>query len=100
MARFTPTPGALYDGGEFRLYDNRIEINKRGFLGGIKGVDVVYYSDIAGVTVTGKMMTVRKAAMKNAVLLQFKKKEQAQEALAIINGNKRRYCKEETHGRA
>lgn len=100
MAKYAPAPGALFDGGEFRLYDNHIEINKRGFLGGIKGVDVVYYSDIAGATVKGKLMTVRKAAMKNAVLLQLKRKEQAQEALAIINDNKRRYCKEETHGRA
>lgn len=33
-------------------------------------------------------MFVKKAAMKNAVMLQFKKKDQAQQALAIINGNK------------
>ncbi|MCH9276406.1 hypothetical protein JS533_009025 [Bifidobacterium amazonense] len=88
MAKITPAPGALFDGGNFRLYDNRIEINKYGLLGGLKGFGVVYYSDVAGVTVKGKYMTVKKAAMKNAILLQFKKKEQAQEALNIINANK------------
>lgn len=43
---------------------------------------------MAGVTLKGKNMFVKKAAMKNAVMLQFKKKDQAQQALAIINGNK------------
>lgn len=84
MGRITPAPGALFGGGNFRLYGNHLEINKRGF----KGFDVIYYSDVAGVTLKGKNMFVKKAAMKNAVMLQFKKKDQAQQTLAIINGNK------------
>lgn len=88
MAKIKPAPGALCDAGNFRLYSNRLEINKYGLFGGLKGFDVIYYSDVAGVTVKGKIMTVRKAAMKNAVTLTFRKKEQAQAALAIINENK------------
>lgn len=88
MAKLTPAPGALLDAGDFRLYDNRIEINRYGLFGGLKGFDVIYYSDVAGVTLKGKNLFVKKAAMKNAVMLQLKKKEQAQQALAIINGNK------------
>lgn len=84
MGRITPAPGALFGGGNFRFYGNHLEINKRGF----KGFDVIYYSDVAGVTLKGKNMFVKKAAMKNAVMIQFKKKDQAQQALAIINGNK------------
>lgn len=88
MAKITPAPGALFDGGTFRLYDNRLEVNKYGLFGGLKGFDVIYYSDVAGVTIKGKNLLVKKAAMKNAILLQFKKKDLAQQALTIINSNK------------
>lgn len=88
MAKLIPAPGALLDAGNFRLYVNRIEINKYGLFGGLKGFDVIYYSDVVGVSLRGKTMTIKKAAMKNAILLQFKKKDQAQQALNIINENK------------
>ena len=88
MAKITPAPGALFDGGHFRLYDNRLEIDRYGFFGGLKGFDVIYYSDVAGATLKGKNLFVKKAAMKNAIMLQFKKKDQAWQALDIINSNK------------
>lgn len=75
----------LFDGGSFRLYDNRLEVT-RGWL--FKRIDVIYYSDIAGINATKKQLVIKKAAMKNAVILQFRKKEQTQEALSIINSHK------------
>ena len=88
LRRLVPVPIKLV----LILVGNDVHIasksTKRGLLGGLKGFDVIYYSDVAGVTLKGKNMFVKKAAMKNAVMLQFKKKDQAQQALAIINGNK------------
>ncbi|KFI49921.1 hypothetical protein [Bifidobacterium biavatii] len=88
MAKLTPAPGALFDAGNFRLYDNRIEINKYGLLGGLKGFDVIYYSDIASIKAGKKELQINRNNLKGRVTLEFKKKEQTQAALAIINGNK------------
>ncbi|KAB7790662.1 hypothetical protein [Bifidobacterium leontopitheci] len=78
----------LLDCGGFRFYDNHIEIDKHGFFGGFKGVDVIYYSDIAGISVRGSIMDVKKAAMKNVIMLRFRNRKQAQEGLSIINTHK------------
>lgn len=37
---------------------------------------------------SGKTLTIKKSAMKNAIMLQFKNKKQAKEALDIINSHK------------
>lgn len=82
--KFTPTPGALYDGGSFRIYGNRIEIDKIGFFGGVKGIDVVYYSDITSIQASRKQLIISRSGWKTSIL-DFKKQEQVQQALNIIN---------------
>jgi hypothetical protein len=86
--RLTSTEGVLFDGGEFRLYDNRIEIDKHGFFGGVKRVDIVYYSDITSAEVRRKQLFFTRTGVKTNIILQFKKKDQAQQALGIINSHK------------
>jgi hypothetical protein len=88
MAKTAPAPGALFDGGGFRLYDNRIEIDKRGLLGGVKRTDIAYYSDITSAKSSHKMLILARTGIKTNIFLQFKKKSQAQEALNIINSHK------------
>lgn len=75
----------LFDGGRFRLYDNRLEADRGIFF---RKTDVIYYSDIAGIKAKRKQLEIKKAAMKNVFTLYFKKKSQTQEALAIINSHK------------
>lgn len=86
--KFIPAPGVLYDGGGFRLYGNRIEIDRTGFFGGVKRTDIVYYSDITSAMVSCKELFFTRTGLKTNVTLRFKKHEQAQEALDIINGHK------------
>lgn len=85
--KFTPAPGALYDGGLFRIYDNRLEIDKIGFFGGVKGIDVIYYSDITSIQASRKQLIISRTGWKTSIL-DFKKQEQVQQALNIINANK------------
>ena len=82
--KFTPAPGALYDGGSFRIYDNRIEIDKIGFFGGVKGIDVIYYSDIISIQASRRQLIISRSGWKTSIL-DFKKQEQVQQALNIIN---------------
>lgn len=70
--KFTPAPDALYDGGRFRVYGNRIEIDRLGFFGGVKGVDVVYYSDITSVQASRKQLVISRTGWKTNIL-DFKK---------------------------
>lgn len=85
--KFTPAPDALYDGGRFRVYGNRIEIDRLGFFGGVKGVDVVYYSDITSVQASRKQLVISRTGWKTNIP-DFKKQEQVQEVLDIINTHK------------
>lgn len=88
MAKFQPAPGALYEGDGFRLYDNRIEIDKKGLFGGVKRTDIIYYSDITSAKASKKQLFFTRTGMKTNIILEFKKKEFAQEALNIINSHK------------
>lgn len=76
----------LLDAGNIRLYWNRVEVVS-GLI--FKKTNVYYYSDFYSVKASGKTLTIKKSAMKNAIMLQFKnKKKQAKEALDIINSHK------------
>ena len=66
--KFTPAPDALYDGGRFRVYGNRIEIDRLGFFGGVKGVDVVYYGDITSVQASRKQRVIARTGWKTNIL--------------------------------
>lgn len=75
----------LLDAGNIRLYWNRVEVVS-GLI--FKKTNVYYYSDFYSVKASGKTLTIKKPAMKNAIMLQLKNKKQAKEALDIINSHK------------
>ncbi|NEG89641.1 hypothetical protein [Bifidobacterium aerophilum] len=75
----------LMDAGDIRLYANRVEMDS-GFI--FRKTNVYYYSDFYSINISGRWLTIKKSAMKNAVMLQFRNKKQAQEALSIINAHK------------
>lgn len=53
----------------------------------MKGVDVVYYSDITSVQASRKQLVISRTGWKTNIL-DFKKQEQVQEVLDIINTHK------------
>ncbi|MBW3092628.1 hypothetical protein KIH79_06640 [Bifidobacterium sp. 82T10] len=85
----TPTtPEVLFDAGNFRLYRNRIEIDRHGLFGRITRTDIIYYNDITGVQATGKTIRLYRSGLKPNITIRLRNKPDAQAALAIINGNK------------
>ena len=82
-----PALGPLYDGGLFRAYDNRIEIDRLGFFGGVKRTGIVYYNDVTGVQASRKRLIISRTGW-NTSVLDFKDQEQMRKVLNIINSHK------------
>ncbi|MBT1175447.1 hypothetical protein JS530_08060 [Bifidobacterium sp. LC6] len=84
----TITTEPLFDGGRFRLYENRVEEDRIGWLGRVKRTDVTYYSDITATRLSGRMLILTRSGLRTNVVLQFKRKEHARLALDIINAHR------------
>lgn len=76
---------SLFDGGSFRIYDNRIEVDKLGLFGRVKSTEVAYAQDLQRATLRGKMIVVTRGGLKTNLVLEFKKKDQAKQAFSILN---------------
>ena len=75
----------LFDGGTFRIYDNRVEVDKISIFGRVKSTEVAYARDLQRATLNWKTIVITRGGLKTNLVLQFKKKAQAREAFTILN---------------